>query len=104
MPQRDPKYQQALDDVLVKATTDLEFRQQLLADPAAAIQRYFGVAVPPTFRMRFVERGADLDALVVLPDYMAPDGELSELELESISGGADNDGWAGPPPDPPAAW
>ena len=54
--------------------------------------------------MRFVERDADLDALVVLPDYMAPDGELTENELESISGGADNAGWAGPPSESPAAW
>ena len=104
MPQRDPKYQQALEDVLVKAASDFEFRRQLLENPAAAIQRAFGVAVPPTFRMRFVERDADLDALVVLPDYMAPDGELTENELESISGGADNAGWAGPPSESPAAW
>ncbi len=89
-PARDPRLQQVLD----RATTDAQFRQWLLAAPHAAIRDTFGVEIPTSFRIKFVERGADTDALIVLPMAARPaastDGELDDAALETVAGGA---GW-----------
>ncbi len=92
--EKQDKQQQILDAVLERATVDRDFRQQLLTDPRRAIQTAFGVVIPAEFRMKFVERDPDVDALVVLPDFKnenGSDGELSENELETISGGMGHD-------------
>jgi len=85
------KDQQALEAVLARAAEDLEFRQRLLVDPRRAIEETFGVAIPADFRLKFVERGTDADALIVLPDVRQSSSEdvLSDEELEQVSGGVD---------------
>lgn len=89
MPASSPGGPQALDAVLSRAATDAAFRQELLREPRAAIRDAFGVQIPDDFRIRFVERDPDLDALVVLPDFREEpeDSVLSEEELEMVSGG-----------------
>jgi hypothetical protein len=47
--------------------------------------------------MRFVERDADIDALVVLPEPAATSDELDDADLDSVSGG---NAWT----DPDARW
>ena len=82
---------EALDVVIERAETDPAFRARLLAEPHRAIHDAFGVRIPEDFRLRFVERPADVDALVVLPDLRSPrqaPDELSEHDLESVTGGA----------------
>jgi hypothetical protein len=84
-----------LEIVLARSATDRDFRRRLLTDPRGAIHDACGVHVPQAFRIRFIERGADLDALIVLPDVASDadaSGELSDAELESIAGGATSDG------------
>jgi hypothetical protein len=81
------KEQQALEAVLERATVDREFRQQLLADPRRAILERFGVSIPAAFNVRFVEKDDGVDALIVLPDFRRPDGELSDGDLDAVSGG-----------------
>ena len=71
--------------LLSRSATDLDFRQRLLADPAAAVAEFTGREVPETFNVAFVENRAD--ATVVLPDYIDPDAELTEDELEAVAGG-----------------
>jgi hypothetical protein len=94
VPSPNMSNEQVLDAVISRATKDSEFRAQLLTDPRTAIQTAFGVVIPPDFRVRFIERGPDTDALIVLPAFRgmttnnAPDGALSDDELESVSGGA----------------
>ena len=91
-----------IEAVVHRAGSDRVFRQRLLADPAAAIHDAYGVTLPHGFRIRFVEKPADLDVLVVLPDASA-DEELSEDDLEKVAGGTDNTAtgqWASPPPPP----
>jgi len=83
----NPSEQHALDAVVARAATDLTFRAALLTDPRAAIQHAFGVRIPDDVRVRFVERPADIDALIVLPDVRHASGELSDADLESVSGG-----------------
>ena len=79
---------QALDAVLERAGTDAEFRRALLADPHAAVQAAFGIVIPASFRIRFVEKGDDVDALIVLPDLRPRGRELTDDELEIVAGGA----------------
>ena len=89
-----PKQQQALEAVLDRATVDQAFRDQLLANPRRAIMEGFGIGIPSTFNVKFIEKDRGVDALIVLPDVRRPEGELSEDDLESVSGGAHVDpGW-----------
>ena len=83
-------YHQALDAVLARAASDKAFRAELLDHPREAIHHEFGIEIPPTFRMKFVERDPSVDALIVLPDLETSD-ELSDDSLESVTGGADRD-------------
>jgi hypothetical protein len=88
--------QQALEKILARASEDAEFRSQLLGNPRQAIFDAFGIRIPGSFRVKFIEKDPDVDALIVLPDYRQPDGELSDRDLETVSGGAgsgDPDQW-----------
>lgn len=88
----------ALDSIVARATIDRAFRQKLLADPRRAIRDELGLTIPSHFRIRFIERGPDLDALVVLPDFRSGEEELSDDELEAVSGGAHiHASWSDPP-------
>ena len=90
-----------VEAVAYRAGSDRVFRQRLLADAAAAIHAEYGVTLPAGFRIQFVEKPADLDVMVVLPDFDA-DEELSDDDLEKVAGGGDSGAWAPPPPPPPA--
>jgi hypothetical protein len=94
--QHSDKERRALQSILDRATTDPAFRDRLLNDPRDAIFETFGVMIPPNFRIKFIERGPGVDALVVLPDIVSRDAELSDDELEAVSGGVEDEGgdWA----------
>ena len=81
------KEQQALQAVLDRASVDREFRQRLLLDPQPAILEAFGVSIPQSFNVKFLEREPGVDALIVLPDLQAPHGELSDGDLDAVAGG-----------------
>jgi len=68
-----------LSAVLARAETDVAFRARLLTEPHRAIEDAFGIQVPQDFRLRFIERQSDIDALVVLPDLRPADGEPADL-------------------------
>lgn len=78
-----------LREVIERASVDREFRVRLLAEPVSAIRHTFGVILPHNFRIRFMERPAELDALIVLPPV--GHGELDEDDLEQVAGGADTE-------------
>jgi hypothetical protein len=90
------KEQQILETVLQRSVVDYEFRQQLLHDPRRAIHEALGVVVPANFRVKFIEKDKNVDALVVLPNFQCAPGELTEDELETVAGG----GGGRPPVDP----
>lgn len=92
-----PDNQSLLQEVAARAATDLAFRGRLLTSPADAIYQAFGVRVPNGHRIRFIEKPADVDTLIVLPDVHAP-AELDEEALELAAGGD------GDPPPPPPVW
>lgn len=85
--------QQLLDAILERAAADRDFRQHLLAEPHRTIREAFGVTIPPTFTIRFIEKEPGLDALVVLPELGPADGELSDGDLEVVSGGSFASAW-----------
>ncbi len=90
---QSPDQQHALDAVLARAGEDVAFRRALLSEPHRAIRDAFGITIPAGFRIRFVEKADDVDALVVLPDLEragdeSNDRELSDSELEVVAGGA----------------
>jgi hypothetical protein len=76
-----------LNTVLARAVVDAEFRTTLLADPHAAVRQATGVALPKDLKIRFVEQPKDVDALIVLPNIVAQQDELTPEELEAVSGG-----------------
>lgn len=78
-----------LEEVVGRATTDREFRVRLLADPVGAIRGAFGVILPHDYRIKFIERPRELDALIVLPEM--GHGELDEDDLDLVAGGGDTD-------------
>jgi hypothetical protein len=91
-----PTEQHALDAVLSRASLDPAFRRALLTEPRAAIDAAFGIRIPPDLRVQFIEKGPEVDALIVLPDLRDPSGELSERDLESVAGGQYQPNWAEP--------
>ncbi len=89
------KEQHVLEAVLQRSVVDHDFRKLLLHDPRRAMQE-LGVSVPANFRVKFIEKDKNVDALVVLPNFECAQGELSEDELETVAGG----GGRRPPVDP----
>jgi hypothetical protein len=85
-----PDHQQMLDAILERAATDQAFRRRLLIDPRAAIEQDYGLVIPRTFNIRFVEKEPGLDALVVLPDASGIEGELSDDDLDAVAGGGES--------------
>lgn len=69
-----------------KAEQDPAFRQVLVTDPRAAVEKALGLSVPAGIQLSVMEETSDRLCLV-LP---APKGELSDLELESVAGGKDD--------------
>lgn len=93
-PSRDAK-DELLQAILHRAKTDVEFRKRLLTAPAEAIEENFGVRIPHGYRIRFIEKGEDVDALIVLP-ARGESEELSEDELDQVAGGVQTHTmWAG---------
>jgi len=68
-----------LSAVLARAETDVAFRARLLTEPHRAIEDAFGIQVPQDFRLRFIERHSDVDALVVLPDLRLAPSRAADL-------------------------
>ena len=81
--------QEKISEVYVQvrnlAVTDEEFREKLVADPAAAIQQVAGVALPDDFKVKVIEEDPQYNATFLLPPML--DADLTAEELENIAGG-----------------
>lgn len=76
----------ALNALAARAVTDAAFRARLVADPHAAA-REAGIDLPAGARVRFAEKPAGLEHVVVLPDLVHAEQPLTEDELEAVAGG-----------------
>ncbi len=89
MADETPRIGQALSrqefeqDVIHRASEDARFRQELLADPKAAIKTAYGVEIPPDVDLQVLEETRSRFYLV-LPVQSA---ELTEEELAAVAGG-----------------
>ena len=75
--------------IVQRSMEDEDFRQRLLEDPRAAVEREMGRRLPEGVQVRVVEESADTIYLV-LPSASAlgdQGGELSDQELEAVAGG-----------------
>lgn len=62
--------QELRDKIIEKAWQDADFKEQLLADPKAAIKDAFGIEVPENINVKALEESAD-NYYVVIPQNPA---------------------------------
>ena len=104
--------QELMDAIIDLAKRDYPFRKALLDEPRPAVYEHFGIQIPESFRIRFIERDPALDAMVVLPPMIAlppledsNTDELTDESLEAVAGGAQNlEGDPEPDPEWPEEW
>lgn len=71
-----PSEQELREQVIEKAWTDSNFKKKLLADPKAAIQEAFGVAIPDEYQLQVLEETDDT-LYLVLPQSPASASNVS---------------------------
>lgn len=79
------KADKAMQKLLARSATDMDFRQLLVSDSRAALSQHFGREAPESMNIAFIENRAD--ATMVLPDVIDTDTQLSDAELEAVAGG-----------------
>ena len=81
-----PKRKEVERKIVEKAAADAEFKKALTKDPKGAIEKEFGIQIPPNVSVQVHEESMD-DVHVVL-HVVVPKGEaVSEAELDSVAGG-----------------
>jgi hypothetical protein len=82
-----PKRKEVERKIVQKALADAGFKQALISDPKATIEKEFGIQIPPNVSVQVHEESVD-DVNVVL-HVVVPKGEkVSEAELDAVAGGA----------------
>lgn len=74
--------QQIREDLITKASVDMEFRARLIASPKDVINEEFSVQVPEAFQIQVHEDGPATAHLILAPSPM-----LTESELGAATGG-----------------
>jgi hypothetical protein len=74
--------------LMIRSLEDNAFKQELLSQPNAVIERELGITLPEGADIRVVEQESNIRYLVLpwRPDLLE-EGELSEEALEAIAGG-----------------
>lgn len=83
---QDKSRAEAGRSLIAKAVRDEGFRQELTANPNAAVERELGVKLPPGFNVRVVQENPN-EVYLVLPHVPSAGAELSRAEL------SDDDSW-----------
>jgi hypothetical protein len=89
----DKQRKQLEEKLIAKAMKDETFRKNLLENPKAAIEEETGIKLPEAINLKVVEENPSTFYLI-LPPKINPEteDELSEAELEMVSGGYDGEG------------
>ena len=76
--------------IVQRSLEDESFRRRLIEDPKAAVEQELGTRLPERVRVEAVEETAETIYLVLPSTPMAggESGELSDKDLESVSGGS----------------
>ncbi|MCW5315516.1 NHLP leader peptide family natural product precursor [Nostoc sp. KVJ3] len=74
--------------IIAKAWKDEAYKQELLNNPKAAIEREFGVEFPADVNVQVLEENSTSLHFVLPMSPVAIAQELSEEQLEAIAGGA----------------
>jgi hypothetical protein len=84
------KRQQLEQALIEKAMNDGAFRKELIANPKEIIEKETGMKLPEAFNVKVLEENPQ-SFYLVLPAKVQPgsEDELSEAELEMVSGGYD---------------
>lgn len=72
--------------VMVKASTDSEFRNELLTDTDKAIGKMAGKKLPEGFKVKVIEKDPGYAETFILPDLVS--GELYDNQLDAVAGGS----------------
>ena len=75
--------------IILKALKDSTFREQLLKDPKGTIGQELGIELPDHLSVKIVEEKEN-EVVLVIPQNAQQEDEITQLELESVSGG-----WSG---------
>ncbi len=78
-----------------KSLEDEAFREELLREPKAALERELGTSLPEEVEVRVVEDAHDTVHLVLPPRSAAEHGELSDEDLDTLAGGTATNPFAG---------
>jgi len=77
--------QETINEVRRRSTVDPDFRALALRDASAAVKKVSQTPLPPGVTFKFVDNSGP-ELTVPLPDTV-PSDQLSEMELENVSGG-----------------
>ena len=82
----EEKLEQAYEQVVEKATTDADFRKELLANPNKAIEKVTGIPVPEEYHIRIIEHDPAYQGTYYLPPFVGD--EVSDEDMVAVAGGA----------------
>lgn len=74
--------QQMREELVAKASEDMEFRARLIASPKAVINEEYSVEIPEAFEIQVHEDGPTSAHLI-----LGPSPQLTENELRAAHGG-----------------
>lgn len=74
------------EKIVSKALSDAAYKQELLANPKAAVEKELGITIPEGVAINIMQETGE-QVFLVLPYIEDAEGELSEDQLESVAGG-----------------
>ncbi len=74
-------------EVVARAWTDRAFKEELISSPKSVLERELGVEIPDTVRVETLEDSATVGHMILPPDPNGYTDELSDAQLEAVSGG-----------------
>ncbi|MDR1013192.1 MAG: NHLP leader peptide family RiPP precursor [Lactobacillales bacterium] len=85
----EEKMNEVYKRVMQKATTDEEFRQNLIKDVNVAVEKLIGEKLPEGMNLKVIESDPNYNATFVLPNLST--GEMDLDDLDDVAGGRSGD-------------